>query len=149
MQYLLPLALIGVVCSIFIVGALMRRETRAQVAQVRALTSTIESASDKLASRIGRIADRTERVEKALLELVQRADAAMSSHGIDVKSYRQAMRESAIDRMRELLAKGEEASAINVGRATAGIGLREAMDMVENLEREMNPAASRAQSLFL
>jgi hypothetical protein len=133
---------IALVSSAVGLGALVQRAARLHLVQLRALTSTIESAGDKLSSRVGRIADRTERVEKALLELVQRADAAMSIQGIDVKAYRETMRESAMDRMRELLARGEESAAINLWRETTGIGLREALAVVENLEREMSRAGA-------
>lgn len=144
MEYLLPLAIFGGAFSIFIVGALTRLAARAQVEQLIALASTIERASGQLASRIGRIADRTERVERTLLELMERADAAMSVNGLDFKGYREAMRDAATDQMRDLLLKGDEVSAINVWRKTTGLGMREVLDMVENLKREMNVASDSA-----
>jgi ribosomal protein L7/L12 len=121
-----------------VVGVLMRAAMRTQVAQLITLASTIERASDQLASRVGRIADRTERVEKALFELIERADAAMSINGLDFKAYREAMRDAATNKMRELLVKGDEISAINLWRQATGSGVREAFDRVESLEREMN-----------
>jgi ribosomal protein L7/L12 len=54
------------------------------------------------------------------------------------------MRDVAVDRVRELLAKGEEVSAINVWRESTGKGTQEALDMIENLEREMNRVRSPA-----
>jgi hypothetical protein len=144
MQYLLAAALIGITFSILIVGELLRREARAQADQLKALAATIERVGDKLASRIGRIPDRVGRVEKDLAELLERADAALSASGINLKLYRETVRDAAVDRMRELLAKGEQVSAMNVWRESTGKGMREALDMVENLEREMNRAGTPA-----
>lgn len=137
MQYVLLLVLTAIVISIFIVGATLRREARAQVDQLKVLAATIERAGDKLTSRIGHIPDRVARVEKNLLELLERADAALSARGIDVKVYRETVRDAAVDRMRELLAKGEEVAAINLWRQSTGKSTQEALDLVENLEREM------------
>lgn len=144
MQYLLAAALIGITFSILIVGELLRREARAQADQLKALAATIERVGDKLASRIGRIPDRVGRVEKDLAELLERADAALSASGINLKLYRETVRDAAVDRMRELLAKGEQVSAMNVWRESTGKGMREALDKVENLEREMNRAGTPA-----
>jgi hypothetical protein len=144
MQYLLAAALIAITFSILIIGELLRREARAQAEQLKALAATIERVGDKLAARIGRIPDRVGRVEKDLAELLERADAALSASGINLKLYRETVRDAAVDRMRELLAKGEEVSAMNVWRESTGKGMQEALDMVENLEREMNRAGTPA-----
>jgi hypothetical protein len=136
-EYLLPLATFCLAFAIVIVGVLLRREMRTQVAKVLALGPALKDASDKLGSRIGRIADRTERLEKVLLELVERAEATMSINGVDFKAYQDAKRDAAIEQMRELLVKGDEVAAIHVWRKTTGLGMGEAFAMVDHLEREM------------
>jgi len=139
-EYLLPLSTFGLAFAIFIVGVLLRRELRAQAGQIVALGSALKGTSDKLGSRIGRIADRTERLEKVLLELVERADAAMSVSGVDFKAYQEAKRGAAVDQMRDLLVKGDEVAAIHVWRKATGLGMGEAFAMVDHLEREMGAA---------
>jgi ribosomal protein L7/L12 len=140
MEYLLPLAAIGLACSVIFVAALLRREMRVQAGQAIAFASALKGSSDKLGSHIGRVADRTERLEKVLLELVERADAAMSVSGVDLKAYQEAKRSAAVDQMRELLLKGDEVTAIHVWRNATGLGMREAIAMVDHLEREMSAA---------
>jgi ribosomal protein L7/L12 len=137
MEYLLALAALALASSIVALGVLLRREMRAQARQVLALGSALKGASDKLGSHISRIADRTERLEKALLELVERADAAMSVSGVDFKAYQEAKRGAAADQMRDLLVKGDEVAAIHVWRKATGLGMTEALAMVDHLEREI------------
>jgi ribosomal protein L7/L12 len=140
MEYLLPLAAFSLAIAVLIAGVLLRRELRAQAAQVLALGSALKGACDKLGSHIGRVADRTERLEKALLELVERADAAMSVSGVDFKAYQESKRGAAVEQMRDLLVKGDEVAAIHVWRKATGLGMEEAFAMVDRLEREMGAA---------
>jgi len=140
MEYVLSLATFSLATSVFIGGVLLRRGMRAQGEQVIALGSALKGASDKCGSHIGRIADRTERLEKVLLELVERADAAMSVSGVDFKAYQEAKRDAAVDQMRDLLARGDEVAAIHAWRKATGLGMGDALAMVEVLEREMGAA---------
>ena len=142
MQYIFLLASIALVFTIVIVGTKLQQEARAQVDQLKALATTIEGASETLASRIGRIADRTERVEKALLEVVERADAALSANGVDIKAYRATLRKAVIERVRELVTQGEKGSAMKLWRETTGIDMGPALDFVESIEREMGRTPS-------
>jgi ribosomal protein L7/L12 len=141
-QYIFLLASIALVFTIVIVGTKLQQEARAQVDQLKALATTIEGASETLASRIGRIADRTERVEKALLEVVERADAALSANGVDIKAYRATLRKAVIERVRELVTQGEKVSAMKLWRETTGIDMGPALDFVESIEREMGRTPS-------
>ena len=142
MQYILLLASIALVFTIVNVGTKLQQEARAQVDQLKALVTTIEGASETLASRIGRIADRTERLEKALLEVVERADAALSANGVDIKAYRATLRKAVIERVRELVTQGEKVSAMKLWRETTGIDMGPALDFVESIEREMGRTPS-------
>jgi hypothetical protein len=137
MEYVLPLAMFGLATSVCIGSVFLRREMRAQGERVVAFGSALKAASDKFGPHISRIADRSERLEKVLLELVERADAAMSVSGVDFKAYQKAKRDAAVDQMRDLLSRGDEVAAIHVWRKATSLGMGDALAMIEVLEREM------------